>query len=193
MAGAPCSDTHGGACSHSYILEEKRWGKGEENQWEAGVEPLQQWQCGCLGTVWHNGFGPRAAELEGLKTSCPLGVTMSFQLLPPCGCAHDVFGVQEMRWGPPVGKYPPCVFLPVILWLETGATILTDLGSLRLLGVMNTPRRGQRIWESLKHPSGSYWASWGLLAARKRHKQCSPPPLWGDSTAALATTAIFIF
>lgn len=192
-AGAPCCDTHGGFFSHSYILEEKRWGKAARRG-----EPVGRggWAHGAV-TVWLSGHSVARGigatcsrdvkELEVQKTTCPLGMAVSFQLLPPHGCAPDRFGVQVMRWGPAVGKYPPCVFLPgkylpcvflpVILWLEARAASLTDLGSLRLLGVVNTPRRGQHIWESLKRSSGCFWASWGLLAARKKHKQCSPLPL----------------
>lgn len=143
---------------------------------------MEQCQCGCLGVAWHEGFGPRAAEMcrtqEVQKTTCPWRVTVSFQLLPRHGCAPDMFGGQAMRWGLTVGKYPPCVFLlAVILWLETEAAGLTDLGSLRLEGIMNTPGRAQGTWEFLKHSSSPLWASRGLVAARKRHKQCSPLPL----------------
>lgn len=98
-------------------------------------------------------------DSEVQKTTCPWRVTVSFQLLPRRGCAPDMFGGQAMRWGLAVGKYPPCVFLlAVILWLETEAAGLTDLGSLRLEGIMNTPGRAQGTWEFLKHSSSPFWA-----------------------------------
>lgn len=79
----------------------------------------------------------------------------------------DMFGVQGMRWGLAVGKCLPCVLLLVnpCNSLETeGLLRFTNPGSERLEGIMNTPRRAQDIWESLKHSSSSFWSSRELAA-----------------------------
>lgn len=154
-AGAPCSDTHGGVFSHSYILKKKK-----KKRWEKAHGAVPVWLPGhsLARGIWAT-CSRDVQDSEVQKTTCPWRVTVSFQLLPRHGCAPDMFGGQAMRWGLAVGKYPPCVFLlAVILWLEAEAAGLTDLGSLRLEGIMNTPGRAQGTWEFLKHSSSSFWA-----------------------------------
>lgn len=57
-----------------------------------------------------------------------------------------------------------------------GAASLSDPGSERLEGIMNTPGRAQGIWESLKHSSSSFWSSWGLAARAAAAPESSSLP-----------------
>lgn len=122
---------------------------------------------------------------------------MSFQLLPRHGCAPDMSGGQAMRWGLAVGKYPPCVFLlAVILWLETEAAGLTDLGSLRLEEIMNIHLGGHRVLGNSLNtfrvlsglPEDSLLPERGTSSAL-----LCPCELSADSTAALAIIAHFFY